>query len=212
MSQHDEQGRPESMPLSQPPYGQPQYGQPPYGQPPYGQPPYGQPQYGQYGQYGHYGQTAVPAKPASVVVAAVLGFIFGAFGVIATIALIFLGAAATGVGSSADTRFPGLGTLGGAVGGALIAIGLIALIWTVVLIWGSVWALTGRTRVMLLVAGSIALFFSAIGFLSSLSGSTSGGSVVSSLLFFLATLAIVVLLSLRSSGSFYAAHRALRSR
>jgi hypothetical protein len=201
MSQHDEQGRPESMPLSQPQYGQPQYGQPQYGQPQYGQP-----------QYGQYGPTAVPAKPASVVVAAVLGFIFGAFGVIATIALIFLGAAATGVGSSADTRFPGLGTLGGAVGGALIAIGLIALIWTVVLIWGSVWALTGRTRVMLLVAGSIALFFSAIGFLSSLSGSTSGGSVVSSLLFFLATLAIVVLLSLRSSGSFYAAHRALRSR
>jgi hypothetical protein len=209
MSQHDEQGRPESMPLSQPqrydqPYDQ-TYTQP-YGQPQYGQPQYGQPQYGQYGP------TAVPAKPASVVVAAVLGFIFGAFGVIATIALIFLGAAATGVGSSADTRFPGLGTLGGAVGGALIAIGLIALIWTVVLIWGSVWALTGRTRVMLLVAGSIALFFSAIGFLSSLSGSTSGGSVVSSLLFFLATLAIVVLLSLRSSGSFYAAHRALRSR
>ena len=209
MSQHDEQGRPESMPLSQP-YAQPDpYAAQPYGQPHYGQPQYAQPQYGQYGQYA---PTAVPAKPAPVVVAAVLGFIFGAFGVIATIALIFLGAAATGVGSSADTRFPGLGTLGGAVGGALIAIGLIALIWTVVLIWGSVWALTGRTRVMLLVAGSIALFFSAIGFLSSLSGSTSGGSVVSSLLFFLATLAIVVLLSLRSSGSFYAAHRALRSR
>ena len=49
----------------------------------------------------------------------------------------------------------------------------LALVWTVVMIWGSIWALTGRSRVLLLVGGSIALAFTLIGFLGNL---TDGGN------------------------------------
>lgn len=205
------------------PYGQPQYGQQPYGQPaPYGQqydpaPQYGQQQqygqpYGQQGGYGQYGQSAVPAKPGGVVTSAVLGFVYGAFGVLGSLALIIGGAAASGVGM--DDEIPGLGAVAGAVGGILIIVGVLILAWTVVMIWGSVWALTGRSRVMLLVGGSIALAFTLVGFLGNLAESSDAGpgGVFWSLLFLLGALAIVVLLSLRSAGSFFAAHRARRGR
>ena len=223
-------GQPQ-QPYGQPQYGQPdQYGQPQYGQPqqPYGQPQYGQPdqygqqQYGQpdpygqqYGQvYGQYGATAVPAKPAHVIVAAVLGFIFGALGVFVSLAAIIGGAFATGMSRNADSSIPGFGQLGGAIGGVIIAVGVVALAWTAVMIWGSIWALTGRSRVLLLVGGSIALAFTLIGFLGNLTdaGNSGAGSVLVSLLFFLASLAIVVLLSLRPAAQFFAAHRARRGR
>jgi hypothetical protein len=224
----------------QPEQGQPQYGQPQYGQPPYDQPEYGQ-QYGapvpygdQYGQqsaygqqagypqpygqqagyaqqYGQYGTSAVPGKPPHVTIAAVLGFVFGALGVLVTLFSIVGGALASGVVGSAEQEIPGLGTIAGAVGGVLIVVGLIALAWTVVMIWGSVWALRGRSRVMLLVGGSIALAFMLIGFLSSLGDeNTTGGGIVVNLLFLLAALTIVVLLCLRPAAQFFAAHRARR--
>jgi hypothetical protein len=219
----------------QPPYGQqPQYGQPEYGQQPaHGQPAeYGQQQYGapapygaQYGQqptygqqpgqlsgYGPYGTSAVPARPPHVIIAAVLGFIFGAFGVLATIVLFISGAFVTGGGAAGNDEFPGLGAIGGAVGGILIVIGLLALAWTVLTIWGSVWALRGRSRVMLLVAGSIALAFSVIGFLGTLSDSSNsnGSGIVFQVLVLLAAAAIVVLLCLKPAADFFAAHRARR--
>jgi hypothetical protein len=239
MSEQDEQGRTEPTPYGQQPYGQPQYGQqqPQYGQPQYADPqqyaqpqqytqpaPYGQQQYAQpagYGQqyaapvqYRQYGTTEVPAKPASVIVAAILGFLYGAFGILATLAAIIFGALAAGASSSLDRRIPGLGTLGGAVGGVVIALGLIALVWTVLMIWGSVWALTGRSRVLLLVGGSIALVLTGFGFLGSIgnNSSTTNTSPVWSLLFVLAALLIVLLLSLGSSSRFYRAHRARRGR
>jgi hypothetical protein len=224
----------------QPGYGQPQYGQqPPYGQPEYGQQPaypqqpasgesqYGQQPYGtpapygaQYGQqpaypqqpgYGPYGGSATPARPGHVVTAAVLGFVLGAFGVLGTIVLFIGGAVVSGGGAAANDEIPGLGTIGGAIGGALIVIGLLFLAWTVVTIWGSVWALSGRSRVMLLVAGAIALALSLIGFLGSVGNSgTDGGGIVFQLIFVLASLAIVVLLSLKPAADFFAAHRARR--
>lgn len=217
-----------SEPYGQPPaYGQPQYGQPQPGQPAYGPPPaysaqqYGTPspygaQYGQppaYGQpgYGQYGTSAVPARPPHVIIAAVLGFVFGAFGVLISLFAIVAGAFASGVSGSADEEIPGLGSIAGAVGGVLIVVGLLALAWTVVTIWGSVWALRGRSRVMLLVAGSIALAFSLLGFLGGVSDNTSnGGGIFLQLLFLLAALAIVVLLCLRPAADFFAAHRARR--
>ena len=231
-----EQGQPQYG--QQPPYGQPQqYGQQPYTQPQYGQPQYGQqygqpqqygqqPEYGQqqypaaygqqYGQptaYGQYGTSATPAKPPHVITAAVLGFIFGAFGVLVSLSAIIFGAAASGAGDSADDEIPGFGAVAGAVGGALIVFGVIALAWTVVMIWGSVWALSGRSRVMLLVGGSIALALTLIGFLGSLGDdATGGGGIVFNLLLLLAAVAIVVLLSLKPSADFFAAHRARRGR
>jgi hypothetical protein len=210
----------------QPSYGQqPQYGQQPapYGQQPqYGQQPapYGQQpqQYGQqpaYGQqqYGQYGTTAVPSRPAGVTIAAVFGFIFGALGVLFTVLLVFAGAIFGGAAGEVDDEIPGLGSFVGAVTGFLIVIGLIFLAWTIVTIWGSVRAISGRSRVMLLVAGSIALFFTALGFFGSLGddNSTAGG-VILSLIFLLMALAIVVLLSMKPAADFFAAHRARRGR
>jgi hypothetical protein len=232
-------GQPYGQPQSgqpgsgQPQYGQPQHGQPQSGQPQYGQPQYGQPQYGQqygqqygapapygdqYGQqsaypqqYGQYGASGVPARPGGVTTAAIFGFIYGALGVLATIALVFLGAAASGAAGGSDEEIPGLGTVTGAVGGVLLAVGLIALAWTVVMIWGSVWALSGRSRVLLLVGGSIAVAVTLFGFLASLTDdTTTGGGVVLQLVLLLAAIAIVVLLSMRPAAQFYAAHRARR--
>jgi hypothetical protein len=222
----------------QPEYGQPEYGQQPqYGQPEYGQQPqhgqqpaYGEGQYGQqpaygqqygtpapygaqYGQQNAYGQYsgAAPARPGAVVTAAVLGFVVGAFGVLASVVLFIGGAVVTGGGAAGNDQIPGLGAVGGAIGGALIVIGLITLAWTVTMIWGSVWALSGRSRVMLLVAGSIALAVTLISFLGSLGNSGSnGGGIVFGLLFVVASAAIVVLLCLKPATEFFAAHRAGR--
>ena len=197
------------------PYAQQPYGTPaPYGQQPaYGQPPayVQQPSYGQPPAYGQYGTTGVPAKPPHVIIAAVLGFIYGALGVLVSLGLILGGAF---LGSLFGDIAHGDNTLdgaGGVVTGVLVFFGIVALAWTVLMIWGSVWALTGRSRVMLLVGGSIALAFTVIGFLSSLGNSSSnGGGIVVSLLFVLAALAIVVLLSMRPATNFFAAHRARR--
>ncbi|MGY1803536.1 hypothetical protein ACI78T_09650 [Blastococcus sp. SYSU D00922] len=240
MSQSDDQGRSESTapgsggnpPYGQPQYGQqqygqqqygqPQYGQQPYGQPPYGQQPYGQ-QYGQqqypaaygqqYGQapaYGQYG-SAQPAKPGSVVTAAVLGFVFGALGVIFTLLLVVAGSAAsTFFGDFTDND-----DVENSILAVVILFAVLMAVWTTATIWGSVWALTGRSRVLLLVAGSIALAFTLLGFLSSLadSGNSGGaGGVIWSLLLLAGSLAIVILLSRRPAADFFAAHRARRGR
>jgi hypothetical protein len=107
------------------------------------------------------------------------------------------------------------------IGIALVVIGLLALAWTVLMIWGSVWALTGRSRVLLLVGGSIAVLVMLIAVLGSILDSTSADSVgaseymigiVLTLAFFLASLAIVVPLCLRPATRFFAEHRARRGR
>jgi hypothetical protein len=213
------------QPHPQPGRGYPSYGQDP-GTQPYPQPaPYGQQQYGQpaaYGQTAPYGQNA-PAygqvspqpyaqpgadrRPGGVLTAAILGLVFGAFGTVISVFAIVVGAVATGASGNRDV--PGLGSVFGAIGGAILVVGLLALAWTVVMIWGSVWALTGRSRVMLLVGGSIALAFTLAGLIGNLADSSS--SIVWSLLFFLAALAIVILLSLKNAGAFFAARRAQRA-
>jgi hypothetical protein len=213
------------QPYGRPEYGQPQYGRPEYGQPEYGQPEYGQAAHGQYpapyvppgpaaygqpGAVGH-GEAATAPRPGGVVTAAVLGFLFGALGVVISLVAIFLGAVATGASGSADNSVPGLGSVFGAVGGAIIVAGILALVWTVVMIWGSVWALTGRSRVLLLVGGSIALALSVLQLLGALAHS-GGSSIVSSVVFTAAALLIVVLLSAKDAAAFYASHRSLRAR
>ncbi|MGY1829863.1 hypothetical protein ACI8AA_05465 [Geodermatophilus sp. SYSU D01180] len=208
---HGQQGYGQTQPYGQQGYGQQGYGQAqPYGQQ-YGQ--YGQP--GPYGQqYGQYGQGGVPAKPGGVVTAAVLGFVLGAIGVLISLLLVFAGAVASSAGDELDSEIPGFGSVAGTVGGVILVFGLIALVWTVVTIWGSVWALTGRSRVMLLVGGSIALAFTLFGLIGNLADADTAGAggIVTSLLFFLAALAIVVLLSLKPAAAFFAAHRARRGR
>jgi hypothetical protein len=215
----------------QPAYGQ-QYGQPAYGQPAYGQ-QYGQPahagQYGQHGQspygqapYGQYGQ-AQPARPGTVITAAVLGLVHAALGLLATV--LFL-AGGTIIDDFADVLAETDPTIdSGDVSGsiddvraALVVIALLALAWTVVMAWGSVLALRGRSRVLLLVGSSIAVATTGVFVLIGLVGASTGpgesgetGGVVLLLVFFLAALAMLVLLCLRSAAQFFAAHRQRRS-
>jgi hypothetical protein len=192
---------------------QPQYGQQPapYGQPPqYGQQPapYGQqPAYGQQ-QYGQYGTTAVAARPAGVTIAAVFGFIFGALGVLTTLAFIVLGAISGGAASGLEDAIPGLGGFAGAFAGILIVFGLLALAWTIVMIMGSVRALSGRSRVLLIVGGSIAIFTTGLSFFGGLgSDETTAGGVILSLIFFAMSIAIVVLLAMKPAAAYFAARR-----
>jgi hypothetical protein len=147
-----------------------------------------------------------------VTIAAVLGFIFAAMGVLVTLGLIFVGAVAGGAASGdIEDAIPGFSSVIGAAAGVFIVLGLLALVWTVLMILGSVRALNGRSRVPLIVGGSIAIATMALFFFGSLgdSNSTAGG-VVLSLILFVASIAIVVLLCIGSSAAFFNAHRARR--
>ncbi len=143
-----------------------------------------------------------------MVTAAVLGFIFGALGLIFTLLTFVAGSATASI----------FGDLSGDddVTNGLVAIFIVLAVliglWTTATIWGSVWALTGRSRVLLLVTGSIALAFTLLGFVASLadSGSSGAGGIIWSLLLLAGALAIVVLLSRRPAADFFAAHRARR--
>ena len=138
-----------------PQYGQPQYGQQ-YGQPQYGQPSYpaqypqqwGSPQYGQppYGTapYGGapYGPPPQPARPGTVITAAVLGLVLGALGLLATVGLLVGGALIDDLAAALDESDPSLGSgVANDVRAVLLLLALLALAWTVVMVWGSVLAL-----------------------------------------------------------------------
>ncbi len=234
--QQSSYGQEQQYGSQQPQYGQ-QYGseQPQYGQQysgqqygSSGQPPaaygeYGQQQPAQYGGYGYpaasggygqYGESGIPAKPAAVTIAAVLGFIWGALGALMTL-LFFFGAAAVGGaagGGELDSAIPGFSEIAGAAAGIFAVFGVLALAWTVLMILGSVRALSGRSRVPLIVGGSIAIAATGLAFFGSLGDSTSGvGSVIFSLLLFAGSIAIVVLLCLKPAAAFFNAHRARRA-
>jgi len=213
-------------PYGQSPYGQSPYGQSPYGTAPYGTPPYGQPGYGQ-APYGPYGQphgpygvpVEQPARPGSVVTAAVLGLVLAALGLLATVGLIAGGALmddiADAVGDS-DPTFDSSSVEGLQVG--LLVFSLVPLAWTVVMVWGSVLAIRGRSRVLLIVGASISVACTGLVFLAALVGSTQPPSeegetqgVLFLLVLFLAALATLVLPCLRPSARFFAAHRQRRA-
>jgi hypothetical protein len=153
-----------------------------------------------------------PARPGGVVTSAVFGFIWGALGVLATIGFIFVGAVAGGASTSTD--IPGLSAVAGAAAGIFIVFGLLALAWTVVMIWGSTWALTGRSRVLLIVGGSISIAATGIAFFSSLGNTdqNGAGSIILLLVFFIVSILIVVLLCTKQAAAFFGANRALRGR
>jgi hypothetical protein len=228
-SPYGQQQHPYGQPAYQPgpAYGEQQAGytapQPAYGQYPaeaYGQqyPPqaYGQqyPAQDGYGTpaYAPYGQVQQANRPGGVVTAAVFGFVFGALGVLVTGVFLFLGAAAGGAAGNSDSVIPGLSSVVGAAAGIFIFFGIMALAWTVLTIWGSVWALTGRSRVMLIVVGSVAIATTGVLFFGSLGNTDStAGGIVLMLVLFLMSIAIVVLLSIRAAASFFAYQRSLRA-
>ena len=205
----------------QQPYGQPQqYGQPPYGQPQYGQPPYGQPQYGQPG-YGEspYG-TEQPARPGTVITAAVLGLVYAALGLLVTVGLFAGGAVIDDLIDAIEESDPSVDTGQAAstiddIRAVLVVIGVLALAWTVLMAWGAVLALRGRTRVPLIVGSSIAVAATGPVFLAGLAGQSSAegdlGGVLVLFLLLAGSIAMLVLLCLRSAGQFFAAHRHRRS-
>jgi hypothetical protein len=221
------------------PYGQTGYGQSyggqPYGQHPgqqhpgqqhagqqYGGQPYGgQPYGGQpYGAHGGPGWSAHLARPGSVVTAAVLGFVYGACGLLMCVLLLAGGAVFGDLLDAVQQADPSAGDIApdevAAARIGLLVSGLVALAWTVVMAWGGALALRGRSRVLLLVGASVAVpvtgFVALFGVLGVAAGPEEGqvGAVVFFLLVFLGTVAMLVLLCLRSAARFFAAHRALR--
>ena len=149
-----------------------------------------------------------------MVTAAVLCFIWGALGVLVTLSF-FAGVAFFGGSSDeADDALPGLGGAFGAAAGILVFLGVLALAWTVVMIWGSVWALSGRSRVMLIVGGSIAIAATGLMFLGGI-GSVQDegpGGLVLGLIGLAISILIVVLVSNRQAAAWFAAQRAYRPR
>ncbi|RBY96643.1 hypothetical protein DQ237_08500 [Blastococcus sp. TF02-8] len=221
MSQPDDPYRPTPGPGGDVPpqgrYGQPQqYGQPPYGAPQYGQPPYGAPQFGQPQQYGqpaqyglpYYGQpypggAPVPARPGGVVTAAVLGFLFAAFGLLGILGILvarseFL----EDQGFTADEE--------AAASAGLVVAAVLVLAYVVVMVWGSVLALTGRSRVLLLVGGSLSITFLGLTLLGA-AAEADGAAALVGVAGLAAAIAVVALLCTRRAADFYAAHRFRRT-
>jgi hypothetical protein len=86
------------------------------------------------------------------------------------------------------------------------------------MVWGSVLALRGRSRVLLIVGAAISVAATGLFFLGSLvsaarppSEDGEAGGVLLTLVLFLIALATLVLPCLRSAAQFFAAHRQRRA-
>jgi hypothetical protein len=156
-----------------------------------------------------YGRPPPAAAPAPVVTAAVLAFLVGAFGVFGTLLVIALGPAVFSLVGGLDNAEA---QTAARVGAALtFAVGLLVLGWTVAMIWGGARALRGRGRTLVIVAGTISCALVLVSFVGTVgSESVDPTAVAVSLVFLLASLAIVVLPCLPASARFFAAHRERR--
>ena len=154
-----------------------------------------------------------PAKPGGVVTAAVLGFVWGALGVLVTAGFVVVGV--TG-GSFVDDLAVSSGEpdLARVVTGVLVVAALLALAWTVVMVWGAALALKGRSRVPLIVGGSVSIAVTGLYAVAALADASEAGAgaVLVSLLLLVVSLLVVVLPCTRSATRFFATHRALRGR
>jgi hypothetical protein len=150
-----------------------------------------------------------PSAPAPVVIAAVLAFLVGAFGVLGTLLVVVVGPVLFGLaGGLGDAEAQTAARFGAAV---TFGVGLLMLGWTVAMIWGGVRALRGRGRPLVIVAGSIGLALMLVSFVGTVSSEFVDPTAAAfSLVFLLASLAIVVLPWLPSSSRFFAAHRQRR--
>lgn len=175
-------------------------------------------QYGQgygYGQpYGYAPQTAAATpRPGSVVAAGVLGFLWAALGFILTLYLLTKGSQANDYASTGNQFFPGLGDVISGFAGYLFAMAFYGLLWTVLMIWGGIWAIGGRSRVGLMVGGSVAI--GDTGFLCFLvlanPSVTPSGYLLVVIAAFAISIFIVAALCTRSAAEFFAAQRAPRT-
>jgi hypothetical protein len=166
---------------------------------------------------------ALPARPGTVITAAVLGLVHGALGLLVTVGLLAGGAffddLVDSLAQADPTIDPGAASSEvDSVRAVLVLLAVLALAWTVVMVWGSVLALRGRSRVLLVVGSSVAVAASGLFFLGGLVSAVStpdaqgaAGGVLFLLVLFLAALAMLVLVCLRSAGRFFAAHRQRRA-
>lgn len=101
----------------------------------------------------------------------------------------------------------------GAVSGIIIFLALVFVVIAVIMIWGSVLAVTGRSRVLLIVGASILTAFGLFGFLGSLDNAgTDTGGVIFQLVGLVMSILIIVLLSIGSASQYFASKRALGGR
>lgn len=151
-------------------------------------------------------------RPGTVTAAAVLGFVLGAGGVIGSLFMLMGGISAMGMSENELTGFPGLSGVAGVVGGILVGLSVLAIAWTVLIILGGVHALWGRSRVPLIVAGSISIAFGLLSLFGGVGdrGGDSAGGILLGLVTLTAAIAIVVLLSTAPTTAYFRGHRARR--
>ncbi len=105
------------------------------------------------------------------------------------------------MGASSSGGAMGFALAATGVGGLLVALGLVVLLLAVLLIWGGIWAVTGRSYLLLLITASI---FGALSLLVLIGGLSDNGNPVASIVGLLACAAIVVLLAGQPSRSWFA--------
>ena len=203
-------GQPQGYaPYGAPPYAPQQYGQQQYGEQQYGQQPYAPQQYGQqqYGQYG-YGPPPRPSG-ATVITAAVIQIVQSALFVLAALAILFLADMVNNAGDEFDTR------VGSDVSGTTDSIsrwvavaGLLLLAAAVFMIVLSALAIRGRrwAAITSVVLQALTVVAGLVGLSQSDTGDSPGASVV----FLLASVAVVVLFLLPASTTYFAARSAVR--
>ena len=187
------------------PYGQPVYGQPVYGQPGYGQPGYGQPyatqSYGQPYGYGQGGYGGDPARrPGTVTAAAVITFVLAGLALLGT---LIGGVAVLASRDTVERELLNNPDFGGDfnssdIGAVVTAIALICLflaLLSVAAIVLAVLVLRGRgwARVTLIVLSVVTAIIGLVGITTFLPLVWTAGGI-----------AVVVLLSLSTSGRWFA--------
>jgi hypothetical protein len=95
------------------------------------------------------------------------------------------------------------------VAGVALAVGLVAVAWTALMVWGAVWALTGRNRVLLIVGSAVSVLLTGLLVTANLAAGATDG-IVFALLLFAASVATVVLVCVPPASRFFAACRSLR--
>lgn len=136
------------------------------------------------------------ARPGVVLAAAIIAFLLGAL--LAIGGAVIIGASKT---ADSDGNFLGLNGLAGIV----VAVGVILILVAALLIWGGVWAVNGKSYLLLLISASVIGALALIGLIENLSnGYDPTGGIVGAI----ACAVVVALLASSQSRSWFASkHR-----
>jgi hypothetical protein len=145
-----------------------------------------------------YPTPAQPSRPASasrpgqVLTAAILAFLLGGLMAIG-------GIVAIGASRSADSAGGILGVSG--LGGVVVAVGLVFLLLAALMIWGGIWAVMGKSYLLLLITACVFGVLSLISLIQTLS---NGGNPAAGILGMVICAVIVVLLASQPSRNWFA--------